>query len=178
MATKVKTKKRSHEAKALIQSGEVENTTEGQTSKDAQIIDTPQQNETLPALKIDTVYLITHDGLEGYFGPDAQDLVKQIQQQGDDTPYIFYNPKPFYIAIQNGSIEALLFPEPENYGTTSASLFAMAVTCADAIAEFVKLKIRGKVGLLSQLMRPGILGMALVVAIFLIFILAIYLGGK
>jgi hypothetical protein len=142
------------------------------------VAETIEETPTNQTTKIDTVYLATRNGLEGYFGDDAQDLIKQIQQ-GDDSPYVHYETsgKPFYMAIQNDKIEPLKFPEPKDYGTTSADLFAMAITCADAIAEFVRLKIRGKQGLASQLMRPGILGMALVVAIFLIFILSVYIGG-
>jgi hypothetical protein len=138
----------------------------------------PTQQALLPTLKIDGAYVISRDGLDVYLGADAEEIVTQIQGLGDDTPYMFYNPKPFYLAVKNGTIMPLTFPEPKDYGTTSASLFAMAVTCADAIAEFIRLKIKGKLGLAGQLRQLGMLGMPLIIAIFLIFILAVYIGGK
>jgi hypothetical protein len=140
---------------------------------------TYSEEVTPQATIIDTVYIANQGKLDGYFGDDAADLIKQIQS-GDDSEYKLYQPngKPFYMAIQNETLKPLTFPEPKDYGTTSANLFAMAVTCADAIAEFIRLKIRGKQGLATQLMRPGVLGMALVVAIFLIFILSVYIGGS
>ena len=169
MATSVK-EKRSHKAKVVVKAEEVTAHAEAKV-KDTTLV------TLLPPVKVDTAYIISNDGLDVYMGPDAEEIIKQIQG-GDDTPYMFYNPKPFYLAVKNGTIQPLAFPEPTDYGTTSANLFAMGVTVADAIAEFVRLKIRGKIGLASQLMRPGVIGMALIVSIFLIFILAVYIGGS
>jgi hypothetical protein len=131
-----------------------------------------------PSLKVDTVYVARPGVLDMYVGQDAQELIQQIQS-GDDSPYLYYTPsgKPFYIAIENKALEPLTFPEPKDYGTTSANLFAMAVTCADAIAEFVRLKIKGKQGFAAQLRQIGVVAVPLVIAIFLIFILAVYIGG-
>lgn len=127
---------------------------------------------------IDTVYLITHGGLEIRQGVDALKAINEIRQCGDDTPYRFHeNGRPFYIGVQNGNIGPLTFPEPQEYGTTASNLYAMAVTCANAIAEFIKLQIRGKPTLASQLRQIGVLAMPLVVTIFLIFILAVYIGS-
>ena len=141
-----------------------------------------EQESPLSMPKIDTIYRIVKGELHQYVGRDGQEaewdeLVKEIQS-GDATPYTFYQGnRPFYVVVQNGTIQPLTFPEPEHYGTTSAKLFAKAVTCADAIAEFIRLKIRGKMTLANRLMQPGVIGMALVVSIFLIFILIVYIGG-
>ena len=170
MATKAKTKKRSHRANAVVKA-------EGAAIQAEERVEEPTPDGLLPALKLDGVYLISRDGLDVYMGPDAEEIIKQIQSGEDDTPYMFYNPKPFYLAVKNGTIQPLTFPEPKDYGTTSANLFAMGVTCADAISEFIRLKIRGKQGMASQLRQLGVLGMPLVIAIFLIFILAVYIGG-
>jgi hypothetical protein len=140
------------------------------------------QGKLPPVAPVKTVYVITKDALHQYIGRQGQEtqwdnLIKEIQAN-DNMPYIFYqSSKPFYMAVQNGTIQPLLFPEPKDYGTTSANLFAMAVTCADAIAEFIRLKIKGRQGLASQLRQLGVLGMPLVIAIFLIFILIVYIGG-
>jgi len=169
MATSVK-EKRSHRAKAIVKTEELA------TPAEEKVKDTTLA-APLPSVKVDTAYIISKDGLDVYTGPDAEEIIKQIQG-GDDTPYMFYNPRPFYLAVKNGTIQPLGFPEPKDYGTTSANLFAMGVTVADAIAEFVRLKIRGKQGLAGQLRQLGMLGMPLVIAIFLIFILAVYIGGS
>lgn len=176
MATTVREKRRTHRAKAVEKPGGIAAVAE-RVETPGQKVEEPIQEGSLPALKIDGVYLISKAGLDVYLGTDAEEMIKQIQSGKDDTPYMFYNPKPFYLAVKNGTIQPLIFPDSNKFGTTSANLFAMAVTCADAISEFIRLKIRGKQGLASQLRQLGMLGMPLVIAIFLIFILAVYIGG-
>ena len=178
MAITTKAKKQQTVAKVAAKVEEVPAGAGEMVEKPSQKAEAPAQGALLPTLKIDGAYVISHDGLDVYLGTDAQEIVTQIQRLGDDTPYMFYNPKPFYLAVKNGTIMPLTFPEPKDYGTTSASLFAMAVTCADAIAEFIRLKIKGRQGLAGQLRQLGMLGMPLIIAIFLIFILAVYIGGK
>jgi hypothetical protein len=171
MATQVKAKREKVIAKPVARVEEAATQIEKKADK-------ATLDGLLSALKIDGAYVISRDGLDVYMGTDAQEIIKQIQGFEDDTPYMFYNPKPFYLAVKNGTIQPLAFPEPKDYGTTSANLFAMAVTCADAISEFIRLKIRGKQGWANQLRQLGMLGMPLVVTIFLIFILAVYIGGS
>ncbi len=169
MATSVKGN-RSHKAKVVVKA-------EGGSAQTEEKVKDTTLAALLPPVKVDTAYIISKDGLDVYMGPDAKEIIKQIQG-GADTPYMFFNPRPFYLAVKNGTIQPLAFPEPKDYGTTSANLFAMGVTVADAIAEFVRLKIKGKQGLAGQLRQLGMLGMPLVIAIFLIFILAVYIGGS
>jgi len=176
MATTVREKRRIHRAKVIEKPGEIAAVAE-KVGAPSQKAEEATQKGLLPTLKIDGVYLISKAGLDVYLGTDAEEMIKQIQSGKDDTPYMFYNPKPFYLAVKNGTIQPLIFPDSKEFGTTSANLFAMAVTCADAISEFIRLKIRGKQSLASQLRQLGMLGMPLVIAIFLIFILAVYIGG-
>lgn len=139
---------------------------------------TVEQPVTVQHSPIDMVYLITHGGLEIRYGEDALPTITRIKEAGDDTPYRFHeHGRPVYIAVQNGNVEPLAFPDPQDYGTTASNLYAMAVTCANAISEFIKMQIRGKPTLASQLRQVGVLAMPLVITIFLIFILAVYIGS-
>jgi hypothetical protein len=171
--------KRKHEKVKVVKP----KTTEPTKAEDNGAKHTQEALLSLP--KIDIIYKVAKGELHQYIGRVGQEaewdkLANEIQSS-DNTPYTFYqNGKPFYVAVQNGTIQPLTFPEPKDYGVTSPNLFAWAVTLADAVAEFIRLKIRGKMSLANKLMQPGVLGMALLVSIFLIFILIVLIqgGGK
>jgi len=106
------------------------------------------------------------------------EVIKKIRE-GGDAPYTFYDngKRPDYVAVQNGAIEPLTFPKPEDYGITSSKLFAMADTYASVIAKFIELRIKGKPSLLSQIRQIGVVAGPMIVIALVILVIIAMIGG-
>lgn len=136
---------------------------------------------------IGRIYLVKKTGVEMLEGIDAEADIKSIQQAtgGDDTEYTFYETdgRPVYIAIKNGHLSPLPFPEPGpnpdkgQTGMTSIELYGLAVTLASTIEKIIELETQPKPSLIDQakrIMTPTIVIVAAIVAVFLIVVM---MGG-
>jgi hypothetical protein len=150
-----------------------------------------RQKEERPAKKatdIDTVCLLTKSGVRWLVGEDATDTIKEIRaactdkktEVMDDSSYMFFENGrvPVYVACKNGNVTTLDFPEPKDYGETAPELYSKAVTYRDAVARLINLRTKGKVGALDQAKKIMTLALPIVVLAFIVFIMAVLLGGK
>lgn len=144
-----------------------------------------------PEPKLDTligkVYLVKTTGVELLEGDNAIPKIKTIMDgtkgmTDGDMPYTFYeNGRPVYVAIENGALSPLTFPEPgakpEQTGMTSMRLYSLAVTLAQTIEKIIELETTPKPSLLDQakkIMTPTI---AIVACVFVIFLILITMKG-
>lgn len=133
---------------------------------------------------ISRIYLITKTGPEMLEGVDAEVDIKAIQEaaknsEDGDTPYTFYENGrvPVYVAIKDGSLTPLVFPEPGaepgQAGMTSMELYAKAVTLPSTIEKIIELETQPKPSLIDEakrIMTPTIAIIACVLVIFLILV--------
>lgn len=150
--------------------------------------------EQAPAEQLDTligrVYLIKKTGFEILDGADALPSIKTIQEgtkttDDGDMPYTFYEDgRPVYVAIDNGHISPVAFPEPgvaagdaeaieKQMGMSSMTLYSLAVTLAQTIEKIIELETTPKPSLIDQakkIMTPTI---AIVACVFVIFLIVI-----
>ena len=132
---------------------------------------------------IDTVYCISHDGLDIYLGNDAQDLVDQVEAPDTDRSYYRFfdaeRQKWLYISVKDGqaAMEPLTFPSPEKYGTTSSELYAKAVTYPTVLAQCIELITKTAPTLWERIMKPTTIITAIVVVIFILFVMAVGMTG-
>ena len=154
-----------------------------------------QKEDTKPAdEKLDTligrVYLIKKTGVELLDGVDAQPTIKQIQEGTKDNTdrdmaYTFYEDgKPVYVAVENGNLSPVTFPEPgeenektptgeKKMGMSSMRLYSLAVTLAQTIEKIIELETTPKPSLIDQakkIMTPTI---AIIACVFVIFLIVI-----
>jgi len=139
-----------------------------------------QERDTLKSI-VDTVYLITNAGLEILIGPDAKELIQKIEE-GDRLPYTFYeNGHPVYGGIKDSPIRPLTFPAPgsekDKYGITSPELYAKGVTYPEIVSRIIQLQTKTKPGLMDQIKKAMTLATPIVAMAFIIFIMAVALGG-
>ena len=132
---------------------------------------------------IDTVYSISNDGLDIYLGKDANDLINDIEAPETDRSYYrFFNAerqKWVYISVKTSetTLGPLTFPGPEKYGTTSSELYAKAVTYPTILAQCIELITKRKPTLWERIMKPTTIITAIVVVIFILFIMAVGMTG-
>lgn len=127
------------------------------------------------------VYLLTKRGVEIHFRENAKEIIESIEKDGE-FPYTFYaKGTPVYVAVQNGSIGPLIFPNPgaedKNYGITSPELYAKAVTYAEAATRIIQIQTRSKPSLMDQMKKVMTLATPIVAVAFIIFIMAVALKG-
>ena len=128
-------------------------------------------------MAVTKVYLITEKGIEVRWGADAADIIAQIEANPRPYSYREEDGSEVYLAVLDHSLRPLEFPAPEDYGTTSAELYAKAVTCADLVAQVIELQSKTKGGFFAGLkgtLTP-ILGIAALA--FVIMIMAVALKG-
>lgn len=147
----------------------------------------PANQEPKPEDQLDTligkVYLIRKTGVELLEGPDAIPKIKTIQEGTRDNPdgdmdYTFYEGgRPVYVAVENGTLSPLTFPDPgakpEQMGMTSMKLYSLAVTLAQTIEKIIELETTPKPSVVDQakkIMTPTI---AIVACVFVIFLIVI-----
>lgn len=144
----------------------------------------PGKNQT-PGKQLDTligkVYLIKKTGYELLEGDDAIPDIKAIQEgtkdaKDRDMPYTFYeNGRPVYVAIKNGTISPIVFPDPgtneEEMGMSSMELYSLAVTLAQTIEKIIELETTPKPSLIDQAKRVMTPTIAIVACVFVIFLI-------
>lgn len=141
--------------------------------------------EKAPDPNINRVYIGTHAGPEVYEGKQAWPLIREIQEiaGGDDTPFVCYleDGSPVYVALRASELRPIAYPEPGaeagQYGLTSVELYGLAVTFPQTIARIVEKETQGKPSLLNDAKKIMTLALPIVAAIFVIFIMAVALGG-
>lgn len=132
---------------------------------------------------VDTVYCISNDGLDIYLGKDAQDQIDELEKPEVDTSYYrFFNAERqrwVYISVMNSEnkVSPLTFPSPEKYGTTSSELYAKAVTYPTVLAQCIELIAKRPPTLWERIMKPTTIITAIVVVIFILFIMAVGMTG-
>ena len=132
---------------------------------------------------IDTVYVVKHGGIDFLSGKDADELIGKIEQPDmDPSCYRFYDDerrKWAYIVVINShdKIEPLTFPAPDEYGTTSSELYSKAVTYPNVLAQCIELITKAAPSLWERIMKPTTIITAIVVVLFIIFILAVAMTG-
>ena len=132
---------------------------------------------------IDTVYCISNDGLDIYLGKDAHDLINDIEVPNTDRSYYRFfdaeRQKWIYISVKNSEAKLgpLTFPGPEKYGTTSSELYAKAVTYPTILAQCIELITKRAPTLWERIMKPTTIITAIVVVIFILFIMAVGMTG-
>ena len=139
-----------------------------------------QERATLKSI-VNTVYLITNAGVEILVGPDAKEFIETIEK-GDRLAYTFYeNGRPVYGGIKDSPIRPLIFPEPgsekDKYGITSPELYAKGVTYAEIVSRIIQLQTKTKPGFMDQIKKAMTLATPIVAMAFIIFIMAVALGG-
>lgn len=132
---------------------------------------------------IDTVYAVKNGGIDFLVGKDADELIGKIEQPDmDPSCYRFYDDerrKWAYIVVINshGNIEPLTFPAPDKYGTTSSELYSKAVTYPTVLAQCIELITKAAPSLWERIMKPTTIITAIVVVLFIVFILAVAMTG-
>jgi hypothetical protein len=130
---------------------------------------------------INTVYKIHSKGFTELYGEAAQPYIEQIQgknSEKDDGPYIFYEKgQEVYILSEASPVKSLTFPEPEEYGTTSMQLFAMAITYSTTMARLLLKRLKTPLTLLGQLRKGAAVILPIVIIAVLIFIVAVMAKG-
>ena len=132
---------------------------------------------------IDTVYIVTRSGIDFLIGKDAEELIEKIEGPDmDPSCYRFYDDERHrwaYIAVKNeyGNLEPLTFPAPEEYGTTSPELYAKAVTYPTVLAQCIELITKTTPTLWERIMKPTTIITAIVVVVFILFIMAVGMSG-
>lgn len=141
------------------------------------------QEKVISKRVIDTVYLITNAGVEVLVGPDAEELIKEIEGGTNRLAYTFYENgrRPVYGGIKDSPIRPLTFPDPgpekEKYGITSPELYAKGVTYAEIVSRIIQIQTKTKPGLMDQIKKAMTLATPIVALAFIIFIMAVALGG-
>ena len=141
-----------------------------------------QERDTLKSI-VDTVYLITGAGVEILVGPDAKDLIEEIEKRKDRLDFTFYENgrREVYGGIKDSPIRPLTFPTPgsekEKYGITSPELYAKGVTYPEIVSRIIRMQTKTKPGLMDQIKRAMTLATPIVAMAFIIFIMAVSLGG-
>jgi hypothetical protein len=140
--------------------------------------------EKAPDPNIKRVYVAAHSGVEVFDGKAAWPLIREIKEvaDGDDTPFICYEDgAPVYVALRASPLRPLAFPDPggdaDQYGVTSVQMYGWTVTFPQTIAKIIELETRGKPSLLNDAKKIMTLALPIVAAIFVIFIMAVALGG-
>ena len=132
------------------------------------------------------VYLKTKTGVDILMGLDAQKIIEKIKEDGDIQPYILQeNMVEAYMAIKgsdkNSKIEPPKFPKPgsssNDYGTTSSELYAKVVTYPEIVSRIIQLQTKTKPTLMDQIKKAMTLATPIVAVAFIIFIMAVALGG-
>ena len=136
---------------------------------------------------INRIYLITKTGFEIWEGTEAEADIKAIQKASEeaedgDTPFVFYEDgRPVYIAVKNGYLSSLAFPEPGSRegqtGMTSMELYGISVTLPSTIEKIIELETQPKPSLIDQakkIMTPTI---AIVACVFVIFLMLALMKG-
>jgi len=141
---------------------------------------------------MDIVLLVTKSGLLELRDKLAQPYIDEIKKaESGEGPFVFYeNGQPVYLAVEDGkdansqdgdnqkiSIKAMTFPQAKDYGTTSPSLYAMVVTYALTVARLLELSLKPKLSMMAQAKRIMTLAAPICVIGFLVFLMAVSLGG-
>jgi len=128
---------------------------------------------------IETVHLITTRGVVTLEGSEATEKADEIRKKDNELEYIFYdNGTPIYIGVMKPEgLEAIRFPSPGEYGTTAPQLYSMVETYPYLAQVLIEEGIKEKPTLYEQLKRATALILPIVVGMFIIFLLAVMLGG-
>jgi len=130
---------------------------------------------------VNKVFKITPHGLTTLEGPDAQDTINNIigiDGDKDDSEYIFhFHGQEVYLLSEASPTQTIAFPEPQDYGTTSQELFAMAVTYASGLARLILKRLKTPLTFMGQLRQNAAVITPIIVIACLIFITVVVLKG-
>jgi hypothetical protein len=127
---------------------------------------------------INTVYRIKKGRLEILRGKDTLSEIDAVQKSADPSLYKFYDHGMQNLLIRSASaITPLLFPRPDDYGLSSAELYAKAVTYPWVMAQAERKGLKKPPSFLSQLRDTGYYVAIIVILAALAFIMAILIRG-
>jgi len=133
-------------------------------------------------------YLITKTGLEIQVGKVGDEIRKKIEESDNPLAYRFYDEDKrtwAYVAVaknNNGKgneveIEPFIFPGPEQYGVTSAELYAKTVTYPIVLAQVIEIITRKAPTLWERIAKPTTIITAIVLVILIMGIMVVGLSG-
>lgn len=136
------------------------------------------------ATKVETLYLITGEGLEILIGDEGNEIRDKIKEDKDNSPlaYRHYDDDKrvwatWAVLQPDGTVRPLSFPDPSEYGMTPPELYTKAATFKGVISEIVQILGEEKETVWEKMMKPTTVIMAIVVVIAVVGFIVIAAGG-
>ena len=130
--------------------------------------------ERVHAAPLETLYLITGQGLEILIGKEADWVREKIKNDTNNglLSYRYYDDDKRVWATwavlepDGGTIKPMSFPNPSEYGMTPPELYTKVATYPSILAHAVGLLRKEKQSLWDRMMKPTTVIIAIVVIVF------------
>lgn len=146
--------------------------------------DTAATPQTAIATKLETLYLITNEGLQILIGSEGDTIRNKIKGDTTNGPlaYKHYDDDKrvwatWAVLQTDGTVQPLSFPDPSEYGITPPELYTKAVTFKGVISEIVQILGEQKETVWEKIMKPTTVIVAIVAVILVLGIAVIGAGG-
>lgn len=143
---------------------------------------------------VKTLYLVTKRGITCLTGDDSAEIIAEIEKNEVLLPFTWFESGvPVYMAIQklkNGNngegiikdsvkyeYTPVVIPDPINYGMTAPDMYGKSVTYPNKIVRIIERRTRQKTTLAEQIKKAMTLILPICVALVIIFLMAVLLGG-
>lgn len=129
-----------------------------------------------------TVYVITTEGIQILIGKTGDAMREKIKTQASPQDFQFYDDDkhiwaPWVVQDEGGTIKPLKFLAPEDYGLTSAELFAKTVTYPTVLAQVIGILTRKTPSLWDKLLKPTTVIGAIVLIVLIMIIGVVAMQG-
>ena len=136
------------------------------------------------ATKVETLYLITGEGLDILIGDEGNEIRDKIKEDKDNSPlaYRHYDDDKrvwatWAVLQPNGTVKPLSFPDPTEYGMTPPELYTKAVTFKEIISKIVQILGEEKETVWEKMMKPTTVIMAIAVVVGIAGFIVVAAGG-
>lgn len=136
------------------------------------------------APKLETLYLITDEGLEILIGDEGNEIRDKIKEDttNNHLAYRHYDDDKrvwttWAVLQGDGTVKPLSFPDPSDYGMTPPELYTKAATFPGIISEIGQILGEQKETIWDKMMRPAAVIMAIVAVIAFVGFVIISAGG-
>lgn len=134
--------------------------------------------------KVETLYLITDQGLEILIGEEGDQIREKIKEDTENSPlaYRHYDDDKrvwatWAVLQSDGTVRPISFPDPSEYGMTPPELYTKAATFKDGISEIVQILGEVKETVWDKMTKPATIITAIVAVIAFVSIVVIAAGG-
>lgn len=139
---------------------------------------------TAIATKVETLYLITGEGLEILIGAEGDRVRRKIKEDKSNNPlaYRHYDDDKrvwatWAVLQPDDTVKPLSFPDPSEYGMTPPELYTKAATFKVEISKIAQILGETKETIWDKMMKPTTVITAIVAIIAVVGIVIIAAGG-